>query len=600
MLLHFCMPGIEHLEERRLLSVSASTLAGPVTTVGDSWSTELLSGATVLETNTQTVVGRVTNPFGGPNAVETDETGMGPGAHTTTTSKLYGDLTSAGLVAYGSTAVTTMGSTVEDLTTTYSPTEVLLPPSMVAGTSYTENTTQTTNITGASPGMTVTQITTVLNLEPAQQSVTVPAGTYSSCYVVDETLTTTQTTTVGGSPPTTTGPITNMGQEFFAPNVGLVKFAVGMGATVLTNFTTGGGGGGGGGTGLTPAIVSSTVPPAVVAGAKLHGLLKINLTDSLSTAEKGFTVNVYAAPSPTLDTSVDTLVTTATRPTIVNAGKTTTLLLPVTSLPSSLTDGTYYLIVQTSDSAGNTASVASTSTVVVAAPFVSLSETLTSTLAPALVSGSTVHGTVTLTITNNGNVTSHGATPIEVTLSTVSGTPGTSIASVSKNLSIPPGKSTRVVVPVTSIPALPDNNYFIVDQATDPFDSATSVGSSTGTIAVAAPFIRLSATLGSVANAKLGDSLTITNNGNIADVGKFNLNFGFSLDAAGLMAVGGTASQTTGALHVNPGKSAVMHVNGWKSILSSLTLGVPYYLTVLVTDASGNTALAVSPTSVTG
>jgi hypothetical protein len=155
-----------------------------------------------------------------------------------------------------------------------------------------------------------------------------------------------------------------------------------------------------------------------------------------------------------LDTSADTLVTDTTKTPTINAGKTGKLNIPITELSSAL-DGSYYLIVETVDSSSNTASAASSSTVEIAPPFVTLTETLTTTLPAALVSDSSAKGSVILAITNSGNVPSKGVTPITVTTSTTSGVVGTTIATVTppKNLNILPGKTVKVTIPSKNIPS---------------------------------------------------------------------------------------------------------------------------------------------------
>jgi len=348
---------------------------------------------------------------------------------------------------------------------------------------------------------------------------------------------------------------------------------------------------------LTPSITSSTVPASVVGGAKLHGTVKVSLDNTGSTTEAGYTVNIYAGSSTTLDTTADTLVTSVTKTPTIKADKTASLSIPITQLPASL-DGSFYLLVETVDSASNTASAASSSQTVVAPPYVSLSETVTSTLPTSLVSGTTAKGTVTLDITNNGNVESKGVTPIDVTASTVSGTLGTTITTLSKSLTILPDKSTKVVVPIKSTVTLSAADYFIVTQTTDPFAAKTSIASTSGTITVEAPVITLSGVLGP-ANVKTGDTITITNNGNIEDVSVLTGTFGFSLDPAGTEAVGSTVAAVSPVEHIGVHKSVKIHLTAWGSILSSLEKGVPYYLTVSFTDATGNSGLAVSSTSFT-
>ena len=347
-------------------------------------------------------------------------------------------------------------------------------------------------------------------------------------------------------------------------------------------------------------ITKDTVPAAVVGGATLHGAsLAVTLENDGTAEEKGFTANVYASTTTTLDTTADTLVTSVTKPTIIKGGKSGPLTIPITELPASL-DGSYYLIVQTVDSDNNALSVSTSTPVVVSPPFVTLTETLSTKLPAALVSDSPVKGgSVTLTITNSGNVDSKGVTPIDVTASTVSGVAGTSIATLSKSLTILPGKSVNVVVPIKSIPELPTDDYFIVAQTTDPFTAGVSLASSTTTTNIAAAFILLSGTLGP-ASLKTGDTLTITNNGNVPYVNPtISGILGFSLDAAGAIPAGSTLAGAVKTPHIAVGKSAKIHLTEWKSILSSLTSGVPYYLTVTFADGNGGTVLAVSTTTFT-
>jgi hypothetical protein len=374
-------------------------------------------------------------------------------------------------------------------------------------------------------------------------------------------------------------------------------------AGAVVEISPGGGGGGGGGgtaTGVTPAVTKDTVPTAVVGGAKLHGALAVSLENSGSAVEKGYTVNVYASSDTTLDTSTDTLVTSTTKTPTINAGKTGKLNIPITEISSAL-DGSYYLIVETVDSSSNTASAASNSTVEVAPPFVTLTETLTTTLPAALVSDSAAKGSVILSITNSGNVASKGVTPITVTASTTSGVVGTTIATVTppKNLNILPGKTVKVTIPIKTIPALPSDNYFLVAQTIDPFAGGVSIASSASTIDIAAGFIQLSGTLGP-ASLKTGDILTVTNNGNVPDTAtSLTGTLGFSLDAAGAVPVGSTLPGTVKTPKIAVGKSAKIHLTAWSSILSSLTSGVPYYLTVTFDDGNGGTVLAVSTTTFT-
>jgi hypothetical protein len=234
-----CKPTIEPLEARQLLSASAKTLIGPTLVTGAVATYETLTNGTVFDKNTQKVVGPAT--FDGQHVVEIESTGSQPGTGAIITTYSYSSLTSAGLLVYGTTGSTQIDGTESTVTTTYSPAEVELPGRMVAGTSYTETTTSTLQVSTPDAVSTVVTLqSTVLTLESKRQSVTVPAGKYKA-YVVDESITTSSTTTTtitGGSPiTTTTGPTTTAAKEYYAPNAGLVEFAVGsVDKTVLVSF----------------------------------------------------------------------------------------------------------------------------------------------------------------------------------------------------------------------------------------------------------------------------------------------------------------------------------------------------------------------------
>jgi hypothetical protein len=219
---------VETLEDRQLLSVSASTLAGRAAVAGTVSTYETLSGKTVILKETQKVVGPA--KFDGQNVVDTEEMGGPPGGGTTATTHSFATINGAGWLVYGTTGTTQTGGTQSSDMTTYSPPEVVLPGTMVVGTPYTERTTGTEQVTTPNAITSiVTQSSTVLTLEPGKHSVKVPAGRYMA-YVVDETITTSTSTTitVSGTPITTTsGPTTNTATDYYAPKVGLVEDAIG-------------------------------------------------------------------------------------------------------------------------------------------------------------------------------------------------------------------------------------------------------------------------------------------------------------------------------------------------------------------------------------
>src|ERR1700677_1668912 len=189
-------PEIEGLEGRVFLSVSVSTLIGP-TSAGSTWKYETLEAdGTVVNTNTETLVG--TGSFMGQNYTEIDSSETDPLGTLTGTSKNYSLVTSAGVVGYGGTSVINEGGATSNVTTTYAPPEIDLPATMVAGTPYVETTTQTVVTTGITSSTDVVQISNTLTLEADTKPVSVPAANYPTAFVIDETLVTTSTNTISG------------------------------------------------------------------------------------------------------------------------------------------------------------------------------------------------------------------------------------------------------------------------------------------------------------------------------------------------------------------------------------------------------------------
>jgi hypothetical protein len=230
---------------------------------------------------------------------------------------------------------------------------------------------------------------------------------------------------------------------------------------------------------LTPTVTKETIPGSVPADTKLTNTsVSVKLTNSTDTNAKGpVTINVYAAPSTTLDTSVDTLLTHLSKSESLKVQKSATLSIPIKSLPSNLVGGTYHLIVQTVDSAG-TASAASTGTFSVAAPFISLSEHVVSLKLPATItSGAKLKGSsVALTVLNSGNITDDGFT-IDLSASQDADQAASTFLVVKKATKIAPRKSVRVMISLKTLPALTAGSYFLVAQTTDS-NGGTSLASS--------------------------------------------------------------------------------------------------------------------------
>ena len=233
---------VEILEARQLLSVSVSALVGPMTAMGSVANYETLANGILFMKGTQKVIGPAT--FNGVRLTETQSTTLQVASGVTSTASTFGELTTAGLLLFGSMGTTQILGIEGDETTTYSPRDVELPGKMVPGKHYTEVTTSNEQVKtpGASEsGIAITDQSTVLTLEPGKHSVTVPAGKYKS-YVINESITTSsaKTTFVNGVPisETDTDPITFTATAYYAPHLGLVEYAVGsVDKTELLSFT---------------------------------------------------------------------------------------------------------------------------------------------------------------------------------------------------------------------------------------------------------------------------------------------------------------------------------------------------------------------------
>jgi hypothetical protein len=200
---------------------------------------------------------------------------------------------------------------------------------------------------------------------------------------------------------------------------------------------------------LTPTLGKTTVPTAVVSGAKLKGSVTITITNSSTAKVKGTdTFDLYATTDGAVD-SASVLVGSVKRALTLAASRSATVTIPVSAgAPGA---GTYTLLPKVVDASGGTSVAASGPTVTVAAPFASLSGTVGSVAPVATTPGKTL--SFTLTITNAGNVDATGKATLAVYLSadgvalTIPITP-----TVTKSLTVKPGKPLAVRLKV-KVPA---------------------------------------------------------------------------------------------------------------------------------------------------
>ncbi len=206
-------------------------------------------------------------------------------------------------------------------------------------------------------------------------------------------------------------------------------------------------------TGTSPLTVTAgrtTVPAGVVAGAKLKGSVTVAIDNAGGTALKGTdVVSLYAVTAGEALTA-GTLLGTAKRGGTLAAGRSANVAVPVR--PLALPAGAYTLLAVVTDPSGGTVTATAGPAVTVAPATIALTGALSASPA-AIEAGKTL--TLTLTLTNAGNVNSTGRATAAVYLS-ANGTALTLPATTAKVAPVvKPGKAAtlrlKVKVPVDTI-----------------------------------------------------------------------------------------------------------------------------------------------------
>lgn len=204
---------------------------------------------------------------------------------------------------------------------------------------------------------------------------------------------------------------------------------------------------------ITPVVGKSTLPASVIGGAPVHGSTTVELTNSTQNLESGSAVvNLYASLDGAIDDSA-VLVSTLKHNVHLKAGQSLALHVSTKQFPSTLPDGTYTLLAQTTDPTGNVTDASTGPTVVVAAPFVSLSASGVSLKPAPLKIGKSAN--LTITLANGGNIASSGSASIEISLLAPPSTTALGLADLTKSVKIKANGSTvlhlHFVVPTTAM-----------------------------------------------------------------------------------------------------------------------------------------------------
>lgn len=206
---------------------------------------------------------------------------------------------------------------------------------------------------------------------------------------------------------------------FYDP-VGMFNYSSAINITYTGN-------GGGGSSSLAVAITKSTLPTSVVSGSPAHGNVTVTIDNTGDSKEKSSaTVDIFASTDGAIDGSSIQLGSASIKSLQIAAARTKTVPVHITSLPSTL-DGSYTLLAQISDAAGNTAVSSTGPALSAAAAFISL---VPSAATVALAKNGSAE--VSFTLTNEGNVRTASKSVISVN-SSADGTVGNSTTVFGEN-----------------------------------------------------------------------------------------------------------------------------------------------------------------------
>jgi hypothetical protein len=196
---------------------------------------------------------------------------------------------------------------------------------------------------------------------------------------------------------------------------------------------------------VVPTFGKVKLPASAIAGQKVTASLPLTLTAGSTAASGKFTVMLYADPSTTL-AGGQVLLGTFPQSAVLKAGKGKGAKVTLKSLPAVMLAGTYHILAEVIDPTGGTALVATSQTIVVAAPEVTLTAAVTSVAPRTVKAGKTF--TTAITITNTGNVPATGKLTVTVALSsdgTAAGVASTLPAST-RTVKIAAGKPLRLSI----------------------------------------------------------------------------------------------------------------------------------------------------------
>ena len=187
---------------------------------------------------------------------------------------------------------------------------------------------------------------------------------------------------------------------------------------------------------IAPTITRETIKPAYVGGKAARGTFSLGLTNTSTATEKGsLKINLYASLDGEIDSSSILIGSKVFKTVKILTGK--TLKTSVAGEVSGSLSGDYTFFAAAVDPAGFTTDASTGPVTKIAAPFVSLSASITA-VAPTMIAAGKMASFV-ITISNGGNLVASGAAKLAYGV-TIGGTEvASSIINVNRKISIKAG-----------------------------------------------------------------------------------------------------------------------------------------------------------------
>lgn len=237
---------------------------------------------------------------------------------------------------------------------------------------------------------------------------------------------------------------------------------------------------------LSESIVKLPLPAAVVAGSKTSAAAVLRIANGGNITSSGnTTITLLASPDGTVASG--TAFKSITRRLSIRAGKSTEVTVPLGAFPTGA-DGNYLIVAEVTDPNGGVSSIANSTPVNIAAAKIDLANAIAAVPAAGQVGKSI---SVTLEVTNDGNISAAGNLQIAFSASTASnGANPFSLETVSTRINLAPGRTQAVHVKVSLPLGMPTGQLYLVSTL-DPNDVFNDVDLANNT-AISSSFITVS------------------------------------------------------------------------------------------------------------